>query len=174
MKKEDKKQLIDSLAQEISARNYLYITDISGLNAEDTSKLRRLCFKKEVKLIVAKNTLLKRALEMQEGRDLSELFPTLKGASAIMLSDVNNAPAKLIREFRGNGQKPILKSAFVEECVYVGDDQLDALINVKSKNDLIGELVGLLQSPMQNVLSQLQSGGNTIHGLLKTLEEKAA
>jgi large subunit ribosomal protein L10 len=172
MKKEQKSQLVDELAEQISQSNYLYITDISDLNSVDTSKLRRLCFRRNVKLIVAKNTLLKKAME-KTGRDYSELFPVLKGSTSIMLAEINNMPAKLIKEFRANSPKPILKGAYVEESFYIGDDQLDALINIKSKNELIGDIIGMLQSPVQNVLSALQSGGSNLSGILKTLSEKS-
>ena len=171
MKKEQKNQLIDSLAKQISASNYLYVTDISNLDSVNTSKLRRLCFKRDVQLIVAKNTLLLKAME-KSGRDYSELFPVLKGSTSIMLADINNLPAKLIREFRATSPKPILKGAFVEESFYIGDNQLDQLINIKSKNELIGDIIGILQSPMQNVMSALQSGGSNISGILKTLSER--
>lgn len=171
MRKEEKNQLVETLAEQISSSNYLYITDISDLNSVNTSKLRRLCFKKEVKLIVAKNSLLRKAME-KSGRDYSELFPVLKGSTSIMLADINNLPAKLIKEFRATSPKPILKGAFVEECFYIGDNQLDTLIHIKSKNELIGDIIGMLQSPMQNVMSALQSGGNNISGILKTLSEK--
>lgn len=171
MRKEGKNQLVEALAEQISSSNYLYVTDISDLNSVNTSKLRRLCFKKDVKLIVAKNTLLRKAME-QTGRDYSELFPVLKGSTSIMLADINNLPAKLIKEFRATSPKPLLKGAFVEESFYIGDDQLDKLINIKSKNELIGDVIGMLQSPMQNVMSALQSGGNNISGILKTLSEK--
>lgn len=171
MRKEGKNQLVEALAEQISSSNYLYVTDISDLNSVNTSKLRRLCFKKDVKLIVAKNTLLRKAME-KTGRDYSELFPVLKGSTSIMLADINNLPAKLIKEFRATSPKPLLKGAFVEESFYIGDDQLDTLINIKSKNELIGDIIGMLQSPMQNVISALQSGGNNISGILKTLSEK--
>lgn len=171
MRKEGKNQLVEALAEQISSSNYLYVTDISDLNSVNTSKLRRLCFKKDVKLIVAKNTLLRKAME-KTGRDYSELFPVLKGSTSIMLADINNLPAKLIKEFRATSPKPLLKGAFVEESFYIGDDQLDTLINIKSKNELIGDIIGMLQSPMQNVMSALQSGGNNISGILKTLSEK--
>jgi large subunit ribosomal protein L10 len=141
------------------------------LNSVNTSKLRRLCFKREVKLIVAKNTLLRKAME-KSGRDYSELFPVLKGSTSIMIADINNLPAKLIKEFRGTSPKPILKGAYVEESFYIGDDQLDTLINIKSKNELIGDIIGMLNSPVFNVLSSLQSGANTLTGVLKTLSEK--
>jgi len=172
MKKEQKSQLVNALAEQISQSNYIYITDISELNSVDTSKLRRLCFRRNVKLIVAKNTLLKKAMEKTD-RDYSELFPVLKGSTSIMLADINNMPAKLIKEFRASSPKPILKGAYVEELFYIGDDQLDALINIKSKNELIGDIIGILQSPVQNVLSALQSGGSNLSGILKTLSEKS-
>ncbi len=172
MKKEQKSQLVNALAEQISQSNYIYITDISELNSVDTSKLRRLCFRRNVKLIVAKNTLLKKAMEKTD-RDYSELFPVLKGSTSIMLADINNMPAKLIKEFRASSPKPILKGAYVEESFYIGDDQLDALINIKSKNELIGDIIGILQSPVQNVLSALQSGGSNLSGILKTLYEKS-
>ena len=171
MRKEGKTQLIDSLAEQISSSSYLYITDISDLDSVNTSKLRRLCFKRNVKLIVAKNTLLKKAMS-KTGIDYTELFPVLKGSTSIMLADINNLPAKLIKEFRASSPKPILKGAYVEEAFYIGDDQLDTLINIKSKNELIGDIISMLQSPVNNVISALQSGGNNISGILKTLSEK--
>lgn len=176
MRKELKDQLIDQLCEEIKAYPHLYIADIGGLNSVLTSKLRRQAFRKEVKLEVVKNALLIKAME-RSGMDYSELFPIVKGETAIMLSNVNNAPAKLIKEFRAaekNSPKPVLKGAYVEECFYVGEQHLDALVNIKSKNELIADVVALLQSPVKNVISQLQSGANTITGVLKTLEEKKA
>ncbi len=174
MRKEEKAQVVEQLAEVIKSQPHLYIIDTTGMNAEDTSKLRRLCFRREVKLVVAKNTLLKRALETT-GIDYSELFQTLKGTSAIMVSELNNGPAKLIKEFRaGKGEMPILKGAYVEESIYVGNAQLDSLIAIKSKNELIADVIALLQSPIKTVVGQLQSGGTTIAGVLKTLEERAA
>ena len=176
MRKEQKDQLIDALCDEIKAYPHLYIADIGGLNSVQTSKLRRAAFRKEVKLEVVKNTLLIKAME-KSGFDYSELFPVIKGETSIMLSNTNNAPAKLIKEFRAankNAEKPVLKGAYVEECFYVGEQHLDALVNIKSKNELIADVVALLQSPVKNVISQLQSGANSITGVLKTLEEKKA
>lgn len=176
MRKEQKDQLIDQLCEEIKAYPLIYIADIGGLNSEKTSKLRRSAFRKEVKMEVVKNALLIKAME-RTGFDYSELFPVIKGETCIMLSNVNNAPAKLIKEFRANEkgvQKPVLKGAFVEECFYIGEENLEALVNIKSKNELIADVVALLQSPVKNVISQLQSGANTITGVLKTLEEKKA
>ena len=176
MRKEQKDQLIDALCEEIKSYPHIYIADIGGLNSVQTSKLRRAAFRKEVKLEVVKNTLLIKAME-KSGFDYSELFPVIKGETSIMLSNTNNAPAKLIKDFRAaekNAAKPILKGAYVEECFYVGEQHLDALVNIKSKNELIADVVALLQSPVKNVISQSQSGANTITGVLKTLEEKKA
>lgn len=172
MRKELKAQLIDSLCEEIKNYSHLYIADIGGFNSVQTSKLRRLAFRREVKLLVVKNTLLIKAME-KTGFDYSELFPVIKGETSIMLSNSNNAPAKLIKEFRAQNQKPILKGAYVEEAFYIGDENLDALVNIKSKNELIADVIALLQSPVKNVVSSLQSGGNTITGVLQTLSEKA-
>ena len=171
MRKEQKAQLIDSLYEQVSSYPHLYIADIGGLDSVQTSKLRRLAFRREVKLVVVKNTLLIKALE-RTGIDYSELFPVIKGETAIMLSNSNNAPAKLIKEFRASAAKPILKGAYVEESFYVGDENLETLVNIKSKNELIADVVALLQSPIKNVVSALQSGGNTLSGVLKTLSEK--
>ena len=176
MRKELKDQLIDQLCEEIKAYPLIYLADIGGLNSVQTSNLRRAAFRKEVKLEVVKNALLVKALE-RTGFDYSELFPAIKGETAIMLSNTNNAPAKLIKEFRAadkTAQKPVLKGAYVEECFYLGAEHLDELVNIKSKNELIADVVALLQSPVKNVISQLQSGANTITGVLKTLEEKKA
>ncbi|MBM3403466.1 MAG: 50S ribosomal protein L10 [Bacteroidetes bacterium] len=172
MKKEDKNQMIESLANQLVANPNFYIADISNLNSEATSKLRRLCFKKEVKLIVVKNALLKKAME-KTNQNFESLYDVLKGGTCIMFAEVANQPAKLIQEFRRSSNRPILKGAFIEEMVYVGDNQLDNLVNIKSKNELIGDVIGLLQSPMRNILSALQSGGHTISGLVKTLSEKS-
>ncbi|MDE5704122.1 MAG: 50S ribosomal protein L10 [Bacteroidales bacterium] len=172
MKKEEKSQIVETIFAEVSARPHLYITDIAGLNAADTSKLRRLCFKKNVKLIMVKNTLLRKALEKTEV-DFSELFPTMKGTTAIMLSDINNAPAQLIQEFRKASEKPLLKGAYVEESFYVGDNTLETLAHIKSKSELIGEVIGLLQSPLQGVLGALESAPRTLAGVVKTLSERA-
>lgn len=172
MKKEEKSQLIDSLAEQLNHANSFYIADIADLNADNTSKLRRLCFKRNVTLQVVKNSLLQKALERTGKTDFEALFPLLKGSTSILFSEVNNDPAKLIKEFRRTSKKPILKGAFVEECIYLGDDQLDMLINIKSKNELIGDLIFMLQSPVNNVMSALSSGANKLSGIVKTLSEK--
>jgi large subunit ribosomal protein L10 len=173
MRKEEKSQLIDTLTEQLQNSNNIYITDISDLNVEVTGKLRRLCFKKDVKLIVVKNTLLRKAMERSD-KDFSDLYNTLKGATSIMLSEVNNEPAKLIKEFRKTSAKPILKGAYVEEMSFVGDNSLDLLISIKSKNELIGDIILALQSPAKNVISALQSGGQKLSGVLKTLSEREA
>ena len=172
MKKEDKSAIIEQLKITLDQYNHFYVADAANLNAADTSELRRSCFKKEIKLIVTKNTLLKKALE-QRG-DFSPLFTALEGPTALILSNTNNAPAKLIKEFskKNKAGKPVLKAAYVEESFYLGADQLDVLVNVKSKEQLIGDVIALLQSPAKNVISALQSGGSIIHGVLKTLSER--
>ena len=171
MKKTDKSTVINELATKINEYCHFYVTDTNGLNAGATSNLRRLCFKQEVKMIVVKNTIFKKAIEQSE-KNIEGIEPALKGTSAIMFSNTGNLPAKLIKEFRKKGTVPVFKGAYVEESVYLGEGQLDALINIKSKEELIGDVIALLQSPMRNVLGALQSGGNTIHGILKTLGEK--
>jgi len=171
MKSSEKVTIIDSLVEQINSCNHFYLADISDLNAADTSELRRKCFTQDVKLVVVKNTLLRKALEKSE-KQTDELYAILKGNTSVMFAENANVPAKLIKEFRKRRQKPLLKGAYVEESIYIGDDQLDALIAVKSKNELIADVVALLQSPLKTVLSQLQSGGNILHGVLKTLEEK--
>lgn len=173
MRKEEKSQLIDTLTEQLQSSNTVYITDISNLNVEVTNRLRRLCFKRNVKLIVVKNKLLLKAMERSE-KDFSGLYETLKGATSIMLSEVNNEPAKLIKEFRKTSDRPILKGAYVEEMSFVGDKSLDALISIKTKNELIGEIILALKSPANNVISALLSGGHKLSGVLKTLSEREA
>jgi large subunit ribosomal protein L10 len=172
MNKNEKQLMIDDLSKRLDDNNVIYITDISDLDAVATSSLRRQCFAKNIKLSVVKNTLLKKAMENVQGKNFTELYDVLPGPTAIMLSDTGNLPAKLIKDFRKKNDKPILKGAFVEESVYVGDDQLDSLVDIKSKDELLGEIVGLLQSPSKNVISALSSSKNTIAGLVKTLSEK--
>ncbi len=171
MTRDEKAKVIDNLAQEINGAKHFYLTDISALNAEDTSKLRRKCFEKDIKLVVVKNTLLRKALEKSEGK-YNELFSVLNDATSIMFTESSSAPAKLIKEFRKRLDRPLLKAAFVEESIYIGDNQLDALSSIKSKEELIGEIISLLQSPAKNVISALQSGGGTLAGIIKTLSEK--
>lgn len=171
MKKSEKDQLIDSLAGELKEANFLYITDISDMTVENSNKLRRLCFKRNVQLRVVKNTLLRKAMERSE-KDFSELYGVLKGASSIMFADSQKLPAQLIKEFRKTNPKPILKGAYIMESAYVGDNLLDTMLALKSKNELIADVIAALQSPAKNVIGALQSGGQTLSGVLKTLSEK--
>lgn len=171
MKRSEKNEIIGSLTEQINLSTHFYLTDIESLNAADTSSLRRLCYKQNVKLVVVKNTLLRKAMEASN-KDAEELYGVLKGNTSVMFCDNANVPAKLIKDFKKKHKKPILKGAYVQESVYVGENQLDVLVSIKSKNELLGEVIGLLQSPMKNVLGALQSGGNTIHGVLKTLGER--
>jgi large subunit ribosomal protein L10 len=178
MKKEDKSVIIEQLTATVKEYPNFYLTNIEALNAEKTSALRRECFKEDVKLVVVKNTLLKKALANVEG-DFSALDIALKGNTAIMFSQTANVPARLIKEFTKTAKgkdkenaKPKLKAAYVQESFYVGAEYLDALVNIKSKEELLGDLIALLQSPAKNVISALQSSGQTILGVLKTLEER--
>ena len=171
MTREQKTQLIDNLTARISERGAVYVADISTLNAIQTADLRSKCFKSEVSLSVVKNTLLVRAMDQSE-RDFGELPAVLKGSSCIFVSDVANAPAKIIKEFRKKTDRPILKGAYVEEAIYIGDGQIESLVNIKSKDELIGDILALLQSPAKAVISSLQSGGQKISGIVKTLSER--
>jgi len=173
MKKEDKSAIIKQLETTINEYAHFYLADIGGLNAAETSELRRVCYKQDIKLVVVKNTLLQKALE-NSSVDFSEIYGSLKGETSVLLSNTGNAPAKLIKDFSksSKSKKPVLKAAYVEQSFYIGENQLDALLVVKSKNDLIADVIALLQSPAKNVVSALQSGGNTIHGVLKTLAER--
>lgn len=174
MKKEEKGLIISKIAETIKEYGCFYLVETAGLDAEKTSALRRECFKNDIKLMVVKNTLLHKALETLDG-NYDELYPALKGASSLMCANVGNAPAKLLKKFRQKDDiLPRLKAAYVEETIYVGEDQLETLANIKSKNELIADVVALLQSPAKNVISALQSGGNTIHGILETLSKKEA
>ena len=171
MRREEKNAIIDSLAERLKKYSHFYLTDTAQLNAADTSDLRRKCFENDIKLVVVKNTLLKRALEQSNG-NFDELYPVLKGTTSIMFANAGNTPAKLIKEFRRKHDKPVLKGAYVQESVYLGEISLDALISIKTKQELIGDVILLLQSPGKNVISALLSGGNKIHGVLETLSKK--
>ncbi|MGL4293197.1 MAG: 50S ribosomal protein L10 [Bacteroidales bacterium] len=172
MRKEDKSTNIEQLGSLIREYAHFYITDTASMNADKTSQLRRACFKSDIKLVVVKNTMFKKALELT-GEDFSALNSSLKGSSTIMFSNTGNAPAKLIKDFaKGKDALPALKAAYVEQSFYVGADQLDALVAIKSKNELIADVIALLQSPAKNVISALQNSGNTIHGVLQTLSER--
>lgn len=171
MKKSEKYAIISNLTEQINSSSHFYLTDIESLNAERTNALRRLCYKQKVELVMVKNTLLRLALEASN-KDAKELYDVLVGNTSVMFCENANTPAKLIKDFKKKNKKPILKGAYVQESVYIGDEQLDVLVSIKSKNELLGEVIGLLQSPIKNVVGALQSGGNTIHGVLKTLAEK--
>lgn len=171
MRREEKNAIIEGLTEQINNARHFYLTDISELNAADTSSLRRKCFEKDVELVVVKNTLLKQALDKSEG-NFEELYDTLKNSTSVMFCDTGNSPAKLIKEFRKVHERPVLKAAFVEESIYLGEEQLDALSFLKSKNELIGDVLLLLQSPMKNLLSAMQSGGNNLAGVVQTLAER--
>jgi len=170
MKQEEKSLIVDAIVKDLADYPHVYITDMSGFTVETVTQLRRICYRRNIKLKVVKNTLLKRAME-QSPVDYSEIYPALKGVSSIMLSETGNAPAKLIKEFRAKKTKPMVKAAFIEGCTYFGD-QLDFLCAIKSREELIGDLVGLLQSPARNVISALQSGGGKLAGIVKTLSER--
>ena len=172
MRKEDKSLIIEKIAKTLLEYSALYLVETAGLNAEKTSGLRRACVKGEGKLMVVKNKLLHKAME-QSDVDYSALYPALKGSTSLMLSNTGNAPAKLLKSFlKKDDVLPALKAAYVEECAYIGADQLDTLASIKSKNELIADIVALLQSPAKNVVSALQSSGNKLHGILETLSNK--
>ncbi|SDR03823.1 50S ribosomal protein L10 [Flagellimonas zhangzhouensis] len=171
MTREEKATVIEDLTAQLAETPNIYLADISGLNAVDTSNLRRACFKANIKLAVVKNTLLAKAMEASD-KEFGELPEVLKGNTSMMLSETGNAPAKLIKNFRKKSERPVLKGAFIEEAVYIGDENLDALVNIKSKEEVIGDIIGLLQSPAKNVISGLKSGGGKLAGILKTLSEK--
>ena len=171
MTKEQKVQEIQDLTDKLSSVKNLYLTDIAGLDAVQTTALRRACFNSNIKLSVVKNTLLEKAMEASD-KDFGNLKEVLKGNTSLMFSDVGNTPAKLIKNFRKKSEKPLLKGAYIEEVIYIGDDQIDVLESIKSKEELIGEVITLLQSPAKNVISALQSGRSNISGILKTLSER--
>ena len=173
MRKEEKAQIIDQLVAQLEATPNFYVADIAGLNAENPTELRRACFEKGIKLVVVKNTLFVKALDRLNVAEAANITPSLKGSSAVMFTETPNAPAKLIKEFGAKMGKPALKSAFLQECAYVGAQHLEDLVNIKSREELIGDIIGLLQSPARNVISALTaSGGGKIAGLVKTLSEK--
>ena len=174
MKKELKAQVIAQIAAQLQETPNFYITDISGLNAEKTTKLRRACFEAGIKLTVVKNTLFEHVIKGMDNEEIQLVIPALKGNSAIMYTEAANAPAKLIKKLNKDGfEKPVLKAAYVQECAFVGADKLDELASIKSKEELLGDIIGMLQSPIKNVISALQNaGGQTIAGLVKTLSEK--
>ena len=171
MTREEKATVIEDLTGQLAENATIYLADISGLDALTTSDLRRACFKANIKLAVVKNTLLAKAMEASD-KDFGELPEVLKGNTSLMFSEVSNGPAKLIQTFRKKSDKPLLKGAFIYETVYIGDENLEALVNIKSKEEIIGDIIALLQSPAKNVISGLKSGGGKLAGILKTLSEK--
>jgi large subunit ribosomal protein L10 len=171
MRKEEKNQIIDSITEKLNNNPNFYLTDISELTVDKTNSLRRSCYSKGIELVAVKNTLLRKAME-KTGRDYSGMFESLKGSTAIMFAEAANAPARMIKDFRRANDKPLLKAAFLQESIYLGDKELDNLVNLKSKNELIGDIVALLQSPAKNVVSALKSSGGKLAGIVKTLSER--
>ncbi|RZK69991.1 MAG: 50S ribosomal protein L10 [Pedobacter sp.] len=171
MNKEEKHELVLALTEQIKEYGNFYITDTSDLTVAKINNIRRKCFESDIKIQVAKNSLIRKAMEAAEG-DYSPIYDVLKGSSTILFSKSATAPAKLIKQLRKTGEKPILKAAYIDTAIFVGDSQLDALTKLKSKEQLIGEIIGLLQSPAKNVISALQSGGNILAGVVKTLQER--
>ena len=171
MRKEEKDVIINDITELLNKYPTIYVTDTSSLTVEKTNQLRRLCFNKGVKMLVAKNTLIQKAME-RKGAEYQPIFEALKGTTALLFSETGNVPAKLIKEFRKKGDKPALKGAYIETAVFIGDNQLESLAALKSKNELIGEIIGLLQSPAKNVISGLKGSGGKLAGILKTLSEK--
>ena len=171
MRKEEKHDVVLALTETIAEYGNFYITDTSDLTVAKINNIRRKCFESDIKIQVAKNSLIRKAMEASEG-DYSEIFDVLKGSSSILFSKSANAPAKLIKQLRKTGDKPILKAAYIDSAVFIGDNQLDALVNLKSKEQLVADIIALLQSPAKNVISGLQSGGNKLAGIVKTLQER--
>ncbi|KHJ38469.1 50S ribosomal protein L10 [Pedobacter glucosidilyticus] len=171
MRKEEKHEVVSALAEQMKEYGNFYITDTSDLTVAKINNIRRKCFENEIGIQVVKNTLIKKALEQLDG-DVAPLFDVLKGSSSVMFSTTGNAPAKLIKALRKEGDKPVLKAAYIDFTAFIGDNQLDALVNLKSREELIGDIIGLLQSPAKNVVSALQSGGNKLAGIVKTLQER--
>lgn len=171
MKKEEKYEVVNALVEQIKEYSNFYVTDTSNLTVAKINAIRRKCFESDIKIQVAKNSLIKKAVE-SIGGDFTPMYDALKGSSSVMFSKSTTAPAKLIKELRRTGDKPLLKVAYIDSAFFIGDNQLDALVNLKSKEQLIGEVIGLLQSPAKNVISTLQSGGNKLAGIVKTLQER--
>lgn len=173
MTREEKAKYIDDLAAQLNENNVIYLTDTAELTVETVNNLRRKAFNANVEMRVVKNTLLEKAMDKVDGKDFGELKETLKGATSIMFAEAGNGPAKLIKDFRKKSEKPILKGAWIDEGIYIGDDQLTMLSEIKSKEELLGEIITLLQSPAKNVVSGLKGAGGKLAGILKTLEERA-
>lgn len=173
MTREEKNQAIDALTEKLNNANVFYLADIAGLDAESSSKLRRSCFNNKIQIEIVKNTLLRKAMEKAEG-EFDELYDILKGNTSVLFAEQGNAPAKLIKDFRKKSEKPVLKGAFIEQAIYIGDANLDFLTSIKSKEELIGDIIALLQSPAKNVISALQgNAGGKVAGLVKALSERS-
>jgi len=171
MTKEEKHEVVLALTEKIAEYGNFYITDTADLTVAKVNAIRRKCFESDINMQVAKNTLIRKAMEASGG-DYSEIFDVLKGSSSILFSKSANAPAKLIKQLRKAGDKPVLKAAYIDSAIFIGDNQLDALVNLKSKEELVADIIALLQSPAKNVISGLQSGGNKLAGIVKTLQER--
>jgi large subunit ribosomal protein L10 len=172
MNKQEKNKVIDELATRIAENKNFYLADTSTLTGIKINDFRRQCFEKEVEVTVVKNTLLQKALEKAKNPEFESIYGTLVGNTAIMFSSQPSSPARVIKKFRAENSKPLLKAAYIEESVYIGDEQLDLLNALKTKNELIGDIIGLLQSPAKNVIGALQSSGHKLSGIVKTLSEK--
>lgn len=173
MNKEQKNQLISDLTERLKNNDVVYLADVSAMTVEKSNRLRRMCFNQNISLQVVKNTLLRKAMENVEGKDFSGLFEALKGNTSIMMSETGNAPARLLKEFRKKEVKPVLKGAYIQEAIFLGEESLETLVSLKSKDELVGDIIALLQSPIKNVVGALESGKNTLAGLVKTLEERS-
>ncbi len=173
MTQEEKAKYISDLATELTEANIFYLADTGELTVDTVNQLRRKCFGSKIRMRVVKNTLLEKAMDQVEGKNFGDLREVLAGPTSIMFAEVGNVPAKLIKEFRKKGDKPVLKGAYIDEAVYIGDNQLDALVSLKSKEEVLGDIIGLLQSPAKNVISGLKNSGGKIAGILKTLENRA-
>lgn len=171
MRKEEKHEVVLALTERIAEYGNFYITDTANLSVAKVNDIRRKCFENDIKMQVVKNKLIRKAMEASEG-DFDEMFDVLKGSSSILFSKTANAPAKLIKQLRKSGDKPVLKAAYIDSAVFIGDNQLEALVNLKSKEELVADIIALLQSPAKNVISGLQSGGNKLAGIVKTLQER--
>ena len=173
MNKEQKSQLISDLTERLKNNDVVYLADVSAMTVEKSNRLRRMCFNQNISLQVVKNTLLRKAMENVEGKDFSGLFEALKGNTSIMMSETGNAPARLLKELRKKEAKPVLKGAYIQEAIFLGEESLETLVSLKSKDELVGDIIALLQSPIKNVVGALESGKNTLAGLVKTLEERS-
>jgi large subunit ribosomal protein L10 len=173
MTKEEKAVYVETLTAELKEAGIFYLADTSDLTVETVNSLRRKCFQNKITLKVVKNTLLEKAMNNVEDKDFGDLRGVLSGPTSVMFAEVGNAPAKVIKDFRKKNDKPLLKGAYIEESVYIGDDQLSFLADIKSKEELIGDIVALLQSPAKNVVSGLKGQGGKVAGILKTLSERA-